>query len=246
MSPDLSNVTHRDHLGPTYRGIHIHALSGLHEYAAKLADKFFSKEYPILELGAGSGALSLRLQDNGYKMNPVDLDGMDWKLDIPLVEADLNQPRWYDEKLKQKNYQQIIALEIIEHLENPSKFFRDIADILPSGGRLILSTPNVFTFPSIHAAFKRGEFALFSPEDCITSGHISILPWWLLRHLSERAGLRVIHCSGVCDIPISGLKKFIVAGFRFIRRQLFVPRDFKNFEGLNVVMVFEKTLEPIS
>ncbi len=233
-------VTHRNNLGPTYRGIHIHALPGLHEYAAELADKFFSKEFPVLELGAGSGALSLRLQDNGYKMNPVDLDGGDWNLDIPLVEADLNQPRWYDGKLKQEKYKQVIALEIIEHLENPAKFFRDVMDILEPGGRLILSTPNIFTFPSVHAAFKRGEFALFSPEDCITSGHISILPWWLLRHFSARSGLKVIHCQGVCDIPISGVRKIMVSAFRLVRSLLFTPRDFKNYEGLNVVMVFEK------
>lgn len=232
-------IRHRDSLGPRYKGIAIHAMPGLHELVGKLAIEYFSTRETVLELGAGSGALSLRLHDSGFQILPVDLDGGDWKPDIPLIEADLNAPNW-SEKLPVAKVKQIVALELVEHLENPSKFFRDVALLLADDGILILSTPNVASFYSVHATFNRGELALFSARDCIESGHISILPWWLLQHLAGQCGLALLTCAGVCEVPMTRMKKLIHRVAATVRAMTFAPQDFVNPEGLNVVMVFRK------
>ena len=234
-----ADIRHRDNLGPRYRGIAIHALPGLHEFVGDLASELFTTKEQVLELGAGSGALSLRLRDRGFDVLPVDLDGRDWKLEIPLIEADLNFPEWFG-RLPVSSVGQIVALELIEHLENPAKFFRDIAQLLAQGGILMLSTPNVASFYSVHAAFKRGEFALFSPRDCVESGHISILPWWLLEHHARASGLSLLRCTGVCKVPMGRSKRMIHRLVVALRARVFGPKGFKNPEGLNVVMVFRK------
>lgn len=234
-------IKHRDHLGPTYKGVAIHALPGLHELVYQLAKESFDITKPVLELGAGSGALSMRMRDGGFSIVPVDLDGSDWNLDMPLTVADLNEEGWQKKLPPGKQYQQIVAVEVIEHLENPSKFFRDIASLLEEDGCLILSTPNVFSFHSAYAALKRGELALFSPDDCITSGHISILPWWLLKHLAAQQGLAAVKCVGVCEIPITGfLKKHFVRIAMLLRSLVYRPGGFDSPDGLNVVMMFKK------
>ncbi|MBU1425703.1 MAG: class I SAM-dependent methyltransferase [Gammaproteobacteria bacterium] len=234
-------ITHRDHLGPTYKGVAIHALPGLHEQVYQFALENFETGLPVLELGAGSGALSLRMRDGGFSVVPVDLDGNDWNLDIPLIEANLNEENWQKKLPAGMRFRQIVAIEVIEHLENPSGFFRDISSLLDEGGCLILSTPNVCSFHSAYALMKRGELALFSPDDCITSGHISILPWWMLQHLAARCGLAVARCEGVCEIPVAGpLKKLFVRLAARLRALVYRPAEFVHPDGLNVVLVFRK------
>ena len=98
-------VTHRDHLGPKYKGISIHAPAGLHELVYGFAHALFNRSESVLELGAGSGALSLRLQDGGFMVKSVDLDGGDWTLDIPLTTADMNLPLWYEQAFVDKRPQ---------------------------------------------------------------------------------------------------------------------------------------------
>lgn len=234
-------ITHRDQKGPTYKGVAIHAPSELHERACELALQHFDMAHPILELGAGSGALSLRLSDAGFAVIPVDLDGGDWKPAIPLKLADFNVEGWHTSLFPNQHFKHIVALEVIEHLENPSKFFRDIAALLEPHGQLILSTPNIFSFHSVHAAVKRAELALFSADDCVSSGHISILPWWLLTHLAQRCGLEIVYCSSVCDIPVRRHKRMLVHLAKFLRNRLCKPQGIDNIDGLNVITVFRKS-----
>src|SRR3989344_925841 len=64
------------------------------------------------------------------------------------------------ESFKPKGFNTIVAAEIIEHLENPSKFLRGARKILKDDGRLIISTPNPYHLPTLVANvfFLRPEF----------------------------------------------------------------------------------------
>jgi hypothetical protein len=48
---------------PTYKGREIHAKPGLHDHVAPLLERALSKGSTVLDMAAGSGAMSLRLQD---------------------------------------------------------------------------------------------------------------------------------------------------------------------------------------
>lgn len=233
-------VKHRDNFGHRYKGINVHSAPGLHELVHTLAGEFFDLNQPIVELGAGSGALSLRLMESGFEVVPLDLDGNDWRPPIKLIECDLNDEGWW-KNCPDIQFQQIIAVEVIEHLENPTKFFRDMSKLLIDDGTLIITTPNVVSFHSIYATWKRGVFSCFSPADFFESGHISILPWWLLRVLANRHSFRVIRCLGACDIEEkNSLRHFFVKLITRIRRFFFKPYDFEFPEGLSTVLVLKK------
>ncbi len=233
-------VKHRDNFGPTYKGVAIHSLAALHELVGDLAKDTFDVSRPILELGAGSGALALRLGDIGFTVVPVDLDGSDWNMDLALTEADFNQDLWYEKIPGGQRFHQIVALEVVEHLDNPSKFFRDLSFLLEDGGHLILSTPNVMCFHSVYAAVKKGELLCFSPGECTSSGHISILPWWLLKYFGSRQGLELLKCVGVGDIPAGFLKSLLIRLLTRVRGVFFKPDNFERYDGLSVVCVFKK------
>ena len=52
-------------------------------------------------------------------------------------------------KLSNHNFDSIIAGELIEHLENPYQFLRDLHPLLTDDGLLVLSTVNPLGFPVI-------------------------------------------------------------------------------------------------
>ena len=193
-------VTHRDNFGPSYRGVPIHTLPGIHEHSLIL--KYVPPVAEIVELGAGSGAMTLRLIDSGFKVTPVELDAENWKLSLKPLLADFNKVGWEGELFHGKRFKAAVAIETIEHLENPSKFFRDLAALIDPEGALIITTPNILFYDSLMLAVARGHFCMYSPEECFTTGHITVLPWWLTKHLAENNGFTLESISGACPLPI--------------------------------------------
>jgi 2-polyprenyl-3-methyl-5-hydroxy-6-metoxy-1,4-benzoquinol methylase len=91
----------------------------------------------------------------------------------------------------------VLALEIMEHLENPKFFLREISRVLRPGGTLVLSTPNIVNLRSRFRFLFRSEFHLFYNERRRTadgmceeaSGHITPLLPWLLEIFLQEAGI---------------------------------------------------------
>jgi 2-polyprenyl-3-methyl-5-hydroxy-6-metoxy-1,4-benzoquinol methylase len=83
------------------------------------------------------------------------------------------------------------CLEVIEHVENPWKLFRDISETLRPGGRLLLSTPNVASFLSRLIFLRSGKFHQFGTED-IAYGHINPVTPFEMETIADRAGWSVL------------------------------------------------------
>jgi len=98
--------------------------------------------------------------------------------------VDLNE-RWdYPD-----NYFDVIrACEVIEHLENPTHFFREVKRVLKPGGILVLSTPNICSPASQKLFFEKGFFHWFKHPVGHDYEHISILPLWLIETLLRKVG----------------------------------------------------------
>jgi SAM-dependent methyltransferase len=115
---------------------------------------------------------------------------------VAVQAVDLNQGLPFSDAA----FPNVLALEIIEHLEAPSRFVREVARVLAPGGTAVISTPNITTLGSKVRFMFKNEFNLFydvkkrlkDPFDERAAGHISPLPRWLLRHFIEEAGLRVV------------------------------------------------------
>jgi len=90
-----------------------------------------------------------------------------------------------------RTFDTVICAELIEHLENPYSFLRDVRSVLNDDGVLLLSTPNPLAFPVVAIEALRLKRFFY------TRDHLYyFLPRWVER-LLERSGYRVTGLEGV-------------------------------------------------
>jgi 2-polyprenyl-3-methyl-5-hydroxy-6-metoxy-1,4-benzoquinol methylase len=151
----------------------------------------------LLDAPAGEGALAERLRQI-HDVVAVDIDEAYFKLSgVPFKKADLNQPLPFEDA----NFNYVVCVEGIEHLENPFLCLREFARVLRPGGSLVITTPNImsiksrtrFFFYSYHDFFRfidLGEnFRHDLPE--YEHQHINPMTFHELRYALLKAGLRI-------------------------------------------------------
>ena len=121
----MQTVKHKgsDDTQEQYKGIPVHTVPGVHQRIGEVLAKHLSPGSRVADLGAGDGALSLRLHDLGFEVVAFDLDTSGWKLkDLPCYQVDFDRDLSI---LDTKGpFAAICAVEVIEHLENPRSFLR--------------------------------------------------------------------------------------------------------------------------
>src|SRR6266851_4952547 len=148
-----------------------------------------------LDLGAGRGELSARLALLGYDVTAVERYAPQFEAKVPLVEADLNEAFPFEAA----TFDVAMGIEILEHLENPRIFLRELARILRPGGTAVVSTPNLTSLLSRVLFAACGQWDLFfnhpwrlrDPYSSLVHGHITPVPKWLLEHHARDAGFDV-------------------------------------------------------
>lgn len=174
----------------SYKGLQAHSRAGLHAHAAGLVRKHVPTTASVLDMAAGSGAFALRLADLGYNMRATDYVESNFRIpaQIPFKTADLNAE--FAGELG--SVDAVTAMEIIEHLENPHHFLREIRKMLTPGGVLVLSSPNPNS-PVAKAQYLRTNyFTWFTDEDFHVQCHISPLNVMYVPPIAKQSGFEVI------------------------------------------------------
>jgi 2-polyprenyl-3-methyl-5-hydroxy-6-metoxy-1,4-benzoquinol methylase len=203
------------HNGRSYQGLPILANRGIHEYVANLIKTKLELGLHLLELGSGSGALSLRLADAGYKVTAIDYVAENFRAtheNLDFIQADLNTD------LPESHggaFDAVVAVEIIEHLENTRHFIRLLKSALKPGGYLIITTPNINSPKSIVTFLLTGRFDLFLPRHYKKDGHINPVPWFILKEALEEAGFSEISIESHKS-AIFSIKGFLGAALQLI------------------------------
>jgi 2-polyprenyl-3-methyl-5-hydroxy-6-metoxy-1,4-benzoquinol methylase len=81
----------------------------------------------------------------------------------------------------------VVAVEIIEHLENPRAFVRSLVRLVKSGGILIVTTPNQLSLLSLLTLLVRSRFTMF--QDCNYPAHLTALLEIDLLRIGNECGL---------------------------------------------------------
>src|SRR3984957_8607456 len=123
-------------------------MAGLHDYVAnEVLPRFVKPGERAIDLGAGSGAMAMRMQKLGWNVTGADLNVAGFKAPLPFLPVDLND-RGFSQMLGEGQYSMVTAVEVIEHVEAPISLLRNGSRLLKSGGHMVITTPNVDSVPA--------------------------------------------------------------------------------------------------
>jgi 2-polyprenyl-3-methyl-5-hydroxy-6-metoxy-1,4-benzoquinol methylase len=128
----------------------------------------------VLDYGCGTAAFLAFLRDN-YDFQRVE------GIELSRAGAEIGQRKFglsivsSVQELKYREYDLVLLLEAIEHLPRPDILFKQIADLVKPGGRILITTPAVdnllgrffpsfcphFTAPSHISMFTKKSISLF-------------------------------------------------------------------------------------
>lgn len=137
---------------------------------------------PLLDVGAGDGKLSERLRAEGFDVRAVDQVTTDFRpADIEISSADLNVGIPFTEG----EFAVVVATEVIEHLENPWLFVRELYRVTKPGGVVIISTPNLANVWVRAWYALTGRLYNFLDAAYRDIGHITPVHLWNLERMVE-------------------------------------------------------------
>jgi len=109
-----------------------------------------------LDVGCGVGQVVARLTEAGYEAYGVDVS----EPNIERARKFSERCRLYDGKklpFPDQHFASVGALNVLEHVEEPEAFIKEIVRVTQTGGRIVLSSPNflrVFGFRDYHPKMR--------------------------------------------------------------------------------------------
>ena len=191
-----------------YDGRNVQAQVEAHVFAIDYSERVLKEGSTVLDVAAGSGALSKALLDRGFN---VACTSWNAKIDLPVptYNLDLDKP-FSRADVGGVSYDLVCCIEIIEHVENPSAFLRSCLDCCGPEGTVIVSTPNIESASARLQWLFRGVPLGFSGAHITENRHISMMWGQGMEFLIECAGFSIVerHCIGVTTLN-PGLKSVI-------------------------------------
>jgi 2-polyprenyl-3-methyl-5-hydroxy-6-metoxy-1,4-benzoquinol methylase len=166
---------------------------GTHEIVLEQIRKYLPEPSRIADLAAGEGAFSVKLKELGHDVTAIDASRDYWKatgIDLQIQNLDSE----FAEKIvnNDNKFDAVVAIEIIEHLENPFRFARECAKLLKPGGFLFLTTPNVEAVFSRLIFLYTGRLNSFGAYETVRPAHITPIFRWKLEMLLDEANFEII------------------------------------------------------
>jgi 2-polyprenyl-6-hydroxyphenyl methylase/3-demethylubiquinone-9 3-methyltransferase len=168
------------------------------------------KGISMLDVGCGGGLVCeplarLGADVTGIDADPVAIETAQAHAKVSGLEIDYRQGA--AENLKTK-YDVVLALEIIEHVEDPAQFVKTIAKLVKPGGLVIFSTLNR-TPKSFALGIVAAEYVLNIVPRGTHSWRRFVKPSELARYM-RASGMEPKNISGLVLSPLSG--EFKISG----------------------------------
>ena len=180
-----------------YRTIPIRAAGDLHALCMQVVQSLrLGPGARVLDLGAGEGALSQRLIDAGFDVHAVELVPGRHRSSAPCNQMDLNRPF---AELSGQLFELVVAIEVIEHLENPRHFIRECLRVVSPRGHLLVTSPNVHSWYSRIHFLRTGHLTWFDEKDYVESGHITPIFSWQMSQIARELGAEVVNRWNTSD-----------------------------------------------
>jgi SAM-dependent methyltransferase len=138
----------------------------------------------LADVGCGTGDLWLALRGRFRACIGVDAvryEGLPAEVEFHAADLDAGLP------LPDASVDAAAAVEVIEHLENPRAFVRELARVVRPGGWVVVTTPNQLSALSLLTLVVKGRFSAF--QDGSYPAHRTALLEIDLRRIMSECGL---------------------------------------------------------
>jgi SAM-dependent methyltransferase len=144
-----------------------------------------SRGLRILDIPAGNGLLIQRLRDCGHSVVGADIN----KEQPDYIFANMDERLPFEDQ----TFDAVVCMEGIEHTMSPTRTIGELCRITKSGGRIIISLPNIQNTYSRLKFLLTGCFFMFEPwstnhrgtMELKDRGHISPMTYLQLRYHFE-------------------------------------------------------------
>lgn len=169
------------------------ALSGgssdgaVHAFVARVVRESQPRKGTVVDVGCGAGGLAASLQGSFERYVGCDLVSYQGFPEEPwasFVQANLDEPPY---PLASLMGDVVVAVETIEHLENPRRFARELTRIAKPGGLVIVTTPNQLSLLSKMTLVLKNRFNAF--QDGLYPAHVTALLEVDLLRIARECGL---------------------------------------------------------
>lgn len=136
-----------DFIDPNYEKERI-ARSMTHERVFKKIKRLHQLSGKILDIGCATGTFLEIAQINGWQAVGIEPSKWASRIGKEKYGLDIIQSTLETVKLKEKSFDAVTCLDVIEHVSSPRKLLANIHKVLKKGGVLCLVTPDVGSFVS--------------------------------------------------------------------------------------------------
>jgi 2-polyprenyl-3-methyl-5-hydroxy-6-metoxy-1,4-benzoquinol methylase len=161
----------------------------------------------LVDVGCGGGRLWQHLRGRYARCVGVDLIRYEGLPDeVEFRRAELNRE---PVPLPDDCADAVVAVETIEHLENPRAFVRELARLVRPGGWVVVTTPNQQSFLSLLTLVVKGRFSAF--QDAHYPAHLTALLEIDLRRIAAECGL------AETEVVYTGAGRVVLTPFHYPR-----------------------------
>jgi 2-polyprenyl-3-methyl-5-hydroxy-6-metoxy-1,4-benzoquinol methylase len=146
----------------------------------------------VVDLGANRGHLSAEIAEKVAHVTAVGLEKPEEAGRAEAMALDLDGD--FDLVLGRRQYDIVLALDVIEHLRRPEDGIRKIAAILKPGGLLYASTANIAYLP-MRAALLVGQFN-YGKRGILDLTHTRLFTTYSFKRLLTNGGFAIREVQG--------------------------------------------------
>lgn len=170
--------------------IHTTTIKGLHDFVGEQVLTHYARPgLKAADLGSGPGAMAARLHETGCDVIPADQSANRFVPQLPHQTVNFDQTD-FAAKLGERAFGIVTAIEVIEHVESPIGFLRNVRRLLSPSGVAFVTIPNVDSLPARLKLLVAGKIRTMAEHG--EPPHISPIFFGLLqRQLPPPAGLRL-------------------------------------------------------